>query len=179
LSRSGAAESAGGEQRQPGGEGALLIRRATAADAAAIATLLRAAFDAHRGSYPPAAWRATTPGPPAVIARLEEGPVWFASRDATPVGTLSAVVMEDEFHLRSLAVDPAARRNGVAAALLHAADEEARARRLRALSLETAVFLETAVALYERLGFETRASGDHHGLHTLWMTRETAVPWPS
>ena len=179
MSSSGAAESAGGEQRQPGGESAPLIRRATAADAAAIATLLRAAFDAHRGSYPPEAWRATTPGPPAVIARLEEGPVWVASRDATLVGTLSSVVMADELHLRSLAVDPAARRNGVAAALPHAADEEARARRLRALSLETAEFLQAAVALYERLGFETRRSGDHHGLHTLWMTREAAMPWPS
>jgi ribosomal protein S18 acetylase RimI-like enzyme len=163
----------------PGRARAPLIRLATARDAASIAKLLRVAFDAHRGSYPPQAWRSTTPRPPVVIARMEEGPVWVAWIGDMLVGTLSAIVMRDELHLRSLAVDPAARRKGVAAALLYAAHEEGRARRVRWLSLETAEFLEAAVALYGRLGFETRGTGDHHGLRTLWMTREATMPWPS
>jgi hypothetical protein len=50
---------------------------------------------------------------------------------------------------------------------------------MRALSLETAEFLAAAVRLYGRLGFETRGTGDHHGLRALRLTRETATPWLS
>ena len=179
MSARGARDSTDGKRPQPAGVPAPLIRLATVSDAAAIAKLLRVAFDAHRECYPPEAWRSTTPGPSMVSARLEEGPIWVASLGDTLVGTLSAIVMPDELHLRSLAVDPAARRNDVAAALLHAAHDEAYARNMRALSLETAEFLEAAVRLYGRLGFETRGTGDHHGLRTLRLTRDAATPWLS
>jgi ribosomal-protein-alanine N-acetyltransferase len=154
-----------------------LIRLATAADAAAIAQLLRVAFDAYRASYPEEAWRSATPGPSAVTARLEDGPIWVSTRGDALVGTLSAVVTADELHLRSLAVDPIARRNGIAATLLHTAHDEACARNIRVLSLETAEFLEAALSLYRRVGFETRGTGDHHGLRTLRLTRNAATPW--
>ncbi|MGH3477742.1 MAG: GNAT family N-acetyltransferase [Nocardioidaceae bacterium] len=156
-----------------------LIRLATATDADAIAQLLRVAFDAHRRNYPPKAWRSTTPEPLEVMTRLEEGPVWVACFGDRLVGTLSAIVKPDELHLRSLAVDPAARQNGVGARLLRAAYDEARARGMRSISLETAEFLAAAVSLYRRLGFEIRGIGDHHGLRTLRLTRKAATPWLS
>jgi GNAT superfamily N-acetyltransferase len=177
MTAHGARDSTDGKWPQPAGVPALVIRLATATDADAVAKPLSVAFDAHRGKYPPEAWRSATPGPAMVIARLEEGPIWVASLGDTLVGTLSAIVMPDELHLRSLAVDPAARRNGVAAVLLHAAHDEARARNMRTLSLETAEFLAAAARLYGRLGFETRGTGDHHGLRTLRLTREAATPW--
>jgi GNAT superfamily N-acetyltransferase len=172
-----AADSADGARPKSGGSHAPLIRVAIATDAGDIARLLRVAFHAHRESYPPEAWRSATPGPLAIIARLEEGPVWVAYLGDRLVGTLSAIVTPGDLYLRSLAVDPAARRNGVAATLLHAAHEEACLRGMPSISLETAEFLEAAVTLYGRLGFEARGTGDHHGLRTLRLTRETATPW--
>jgi ribosomal protein S18 acetylase RimI-like enzyme len=179
MSARRATDSADGTRPKSGGSHAPLIRVATATDAGDITGLLRVAFHAHRESYPPEAWHSATQGPLAIIARLEEGPVWVAYLGDRLVGTLSAIVTPGALHLRSLAVDPAARRNGVAARLLRAAHEEACLRGMRSISLETAEFLEAAVRLYGRLGFETRGTGDHHGLRTLRLTRDAATPWLS
>lgn len=53
-----------------------------------------------------------------------------------------------------LAVAPEARRRGVGTALLAAAEEQARARGARKLSLRVLSTNESALRLYERLGFE-------------------------
>jgi GNAT superfamily N-acetyltransferase len=128
-----------------------LIRLATATDADAIAKLLRVVFDAHRWNYPPEAWRSTAPEPLEVVTRLEEGPVWVACVGDRLVGTLSSIVKPAELQLRSLAVDPAARRNGVGARLLRAAHDEACARGMHSISLETAEFLAAASVRAARL----------------------------
>jgi ribosomal protein S18 acetylase RimI-like enzyme len=52
-----------------------------------------------------------------------------------------------------LAVDPAARRRGVASALLTAAEQLADARGARKLSLHVLSTNTAALSLYERLGF--------------------------
>jgi ribosomal protein S18 acetylase RimI-like enzyme len=61
------------------------------------------------------------------------------------------------FYVDSLATDPAARRRGVARALLANAERRARELRLGALALETEVGNRGAQALYEGFGFEARA----------------------
>jgi [ribosomal protein S18]-alanine N-acetyltransferase len=53
----------------------------------------------------------------------------------------------------TVAVAPAARRQGVATGLLHAARAEIRARRGRAVFLEVAPGNSAARALYQRFGF--------------------------
>ena len=57
-------------------------------------------------------------------------------------------------HVSGLAVHPAARRRGVAAALMTAAEPFARARGARKLSLRVLSTNQPAMRLYERLGFE-------------------------
>jgi ribosomal protein S18 acetylase RimI-like enzyme len=63
----------------------------------------------------------------------------------------------DCFYIDSLATDPAARRRGVATALLAASEERARTLGLGSLALETELENTGAQALYERFGFEARA----------------------
>jgi len=58
----------------------------------------------------------------------------------------------------SLAVDPAARGRGVAAALLAAAEEAARNRRCKQLTLEVRNDNAAARRLYEKAGFSLRGS---------------------
>ncbi len=58
------------------------------------------------------------------------------------------------FGVLGLAVAPAARRRGVAAALLEAAEDQARARGATKLSLRVLSTNDSAIRLYERMGFE-------------------------
>jgi ribosomal protein S18 acetylase RimI-like enzyme len=56
--------------------------------------------------------------------------------------------------VQGLAVDPSARRRGIAAALLSAAERHARERGARKLSLRVLGSNEPAIRLYEKLGFQ-------------------------
>ncbi|HUP71010.1 MAG TPA: GNAT family N-acetyltransferase [Acidimicrobiales bacterium] len=59
----------------------------------------------------------------------------------------------DEAALRMLAVDPAAQRRGVGAALVEACIQRARTQRLERLVLHTTEWMAAGQRLYERLGF--------------------------
>lgn len=56
-------------------------------------------------------------------------------------------------HIEGLAVDPAARRQGIGRALVREAVADARARRLHAVALHVSVTNDAAIALYESEGF--------------------------
>jgi ribosomal protein S18 acetylase RimI-like enzyme len=66
--------------------------------------------------------------------------------------------------LNDLFVSPSARRQGVAAALLNAAAEEARSRGAASLSLSTALDNAPAQALYESLGWRRDRQFCEYGL---------------
>jgi ribosomal protein S18 acetylase RimI-like enzyme len=72
---------------------------------------------------------------------------------AGDVGAVRAALVEDHLHLSVLAVEPAARRRGVASALLVAAAEWGRERGARWGVLQVALKNTGARALYERVGF--------------------------
>ena len=85
----------------------MLIRRAGAEDAAAIADVLRLAFAEFEPLYTPKAFAATTPDAPQVLQRIDEGPVWIASVADGIVGTASAVPEEMKaLYVRGVAVAP-------------------------------------------------------------------------
>ena len=85
----------------------------------------------------------------------------------------------DAWHVMNVAVDPDARRQGVARALLEQLFEETRDDAARGYTLEVRVSNAGAIALYERLGFESR--GVRRGYYTdnredaLIMWRDPAV----
>jgi ribosomal protein S18 acetylase RimI-like enzyme len=70
---------------------------------------------------------------------------------------------EDWAGFRALAVDPAQRGHGVGERLVSACVERATAAGSPVLCLHTASFMDAAVRLYERLGFERRPEFDTRG----------------
>jgi GNAT superfamily N-acetyltransferase len=150
-----------------------MLRNADASDASAISATLREAFAEFEALYTPAAFRATTPPADQIRARMAEGPVWVAERDGQVVGTVSAVPRGGELYIRSMAVRPAARGEGIAARLLQAVESFATARQCHRLVLTTTPFLTAALQLYEREGFRrTGEESDLHGTALLTMAKE-------
>lgn len=96
--------------------------------------------------------RAFTPGWSAEeIADLASGPGAFGLivEAETPLGMILCRALAGEAEVLTLAVDPDARRQGVARALVAAAAIAARSAGAQAMFLEVAVDNDAAIALYE------------------------------
>ena len=123
-------------------DGAVRLRRATAADVDAIAAIERLAFSDpwSRESF-------------ATLARSPE--VYFLVADAggAPVGYLVAWYVLDEGEVANIAVAPSARGTGVGARLLDAALAEARRRAVGHMFLEVRESNAVARRLYGSRGF--------------------------
>lgn len=145
-----------------------MIRDATADDADAIAALTLAVYVGEGHTDP-----ATSPEHVAeltdVAARLAECEVLVAEQDGRIVGTVTVaapgsrsahIAQPGEREVRMLAVDPSARRLGVAARLM--AEVEARARRsgAQAVVLSTEPAMAAAHRLYEGRGYRRTPERD-------------------
>lgn len=121
----------------------LMIRPMTADDIAAVAALDERCF-----SVP---WSAAS-----LASELEnELADWLvAERDGIVTGYVGAQTVLDEADLMNLAVDPTARRQGVARALLKSLMARLYDRGARSLTLDARVGNVPALALYAALGFE-------------------------
>jgi ribosomal-protein-alanine N-acetyltransferase len=117
------------------------VLRATLAHSAMLAAI-------HAAAFPPAdAW-----GEDAISLQLAL-PGVFGFLDGRG-GMLIARVAAQDAEVLTLAVQPCARRQGIARALLRAAIAEARTRGASALFLEVATANATARALYRQAGLE-------------------------
>ena len=86
---------------------------------------------------------------------LRRVPVWHWWRTLRLFsGGTSATQRDNSLYIDSLATDPGARRRGAARMLLGAAEEEARARGLGAVTLDTTMDNDAARALYASWGFD-------------------------
>jgi ribosomal-protein-alanine N-acetyltransferase len=83
-----------------------------------------------------------------------EGIYGFLAEDDAPLGVILCRVAVDEVEILTVGVTPAARRHGVAQALITAGLAAARQRGATQAFLEVAVDNDPAIALYERLGFQ-------------------------
>lgn len=132
------------------------VRRATVEDVDAIAPL----FDLYRTFYEQPSDLALAHR--FINERMQQGEsvIFLAEVDGKAVGftqlfpSFSSVGATRIWILNDLYVDAAARRQGVAQALLQAASEFARADGARRLELETDHSNDSAQALYRRLGWE-------------------------
>lgn len=138
----------------------VLVRRASAADEAALAAIDATAWSP-LSAFPSvfeAAGQASgvffsSDSPPEVhlVAQAEDGGRvlgYIRLKPPTSLPENAHVVL-----VSGLAVDPAARGRGVAAALLAAAEQEALAGGARKLSLRVLSTNEAAIRLYDRAGF--------------------------
>ena len=151
------------------------IRRATPADAADIAEVLRQSFVEFEPWYTPKGFAATTPDEHAVKRRMDEGPIWVALWGDSIVGTAAAVFNgEKGLHVRGIAVIPSARGRGLAESLLNELQTFARSSGYQRLSLTTTPFLSSAIRLYERFGFLRVPDGadDLFGTPLLTMAKD-------
>jgi N-acetylglutamate synthase-like GNAT family acetyltransferase len=126
------------------------VRLANTSEEKAAQELAAVAFAELRSIYVPTpsarAQAASTAGTFSRLVALDDQEVI--------VGTVLYRIEGDRFHVRGLAVDPKARRRGIARSLLEFIFREALASGLRALSLYTVA--ETGnTSLFECLGFRT------------------------
>ena len=147
-------------------------RLASVDEAASIASVLHQAFIQYESLYTAAAFAITTPPPREIEQRWNEGPVWSALQNGRLVGTVAAVAKDDALSIRSMAVLPSARGQGIGKILLAEVERFARAGGFRRLLLSTTPFLDDAIHLYERFGFERTPDGPHDLAGTPLFTME-------
>lgn len=108
----------------------------------------------------------------AVGERAEMAKVYVAVEDGRILGSVTLELRRrisltqgplspDQAHIRMLGVDPAARRRGVARALMERCVEESRAAGKTLLTLNTTPMMSSARQMYESLGF-TREPDEVH-----------------
>jgi peroxiredoxin/GNAT superfamily N-acetyltransferase len=153
-----------------------LIRLAVPADRAGIARVLQEAFAEYRAAYTEAAFRATTPDPRTLRGRWSEGPVWVGLLEDRVVGTLAALPKGPALYLRSMAVAPAGRGEGLGWQLLQRAEQYAIKRGFERLTLFTTPFLHHAIRLYEGFGFQRGDDGPHELYGTPLLTLTKRLP---
>lgn len=125
----------------------------------------------------------TTPRPWSVAEFAELLASRFVFLETAPVGFVLGRVIADEAELLTIAVDPAARRQGTGATLLAAFCRGAAARGASAAFLEVAEDNRAARALYARGGWQEtgRRRGYYHppggaAVDALILTRALAPP---
>jgi N-acetylglutamate synthase-like GNAT family acetyltransferase len=151
------------------------IRRATTEDAHAIAYVLQKSFREFRPLYTDGGFEATALCVERVMERIEEGPVWVASRGGAVFGTVAAVVKDESVYLRGMAVLPEARGSGAGAKLLQEVEGWAKDERCKRLFLSTTPFLDSAIRLYERFGFGRANENAQHLFGTPLFTMEKSL----
>jgi putative acetyltransferase len=141
------------------------IRLATINEASVIALVLREAFAEYEPLYTAGAFAATTPTGEQIEKRWNEGPVWVASHAEQVVGTVAAAPRDAALYIRSMALRPLPRGNGLGQMLLEQVESFAQRHSFRRMFLSTTPFLYRAIRLYERFGFVRIADGPHalHG----------------
>ncbi len=145
------------------------VRLGEPTDALAIADVLYRSFFEFKSLYTEGGFAATVLREDQILERMNEGPIWVAMRQQSQepksqksvIGTVAAVVKGESVYIRGMAVVPEARGSGTGSRLLQQAAEWARNQGYARLFLSTTPFLDSAIRLYERFGFRTKADGLH------------------
>ncbi len=141
----------------------LILRAATAADAAALAATIAAAFAQYRGKLVPesSAFRET----PDVIARqLADGNgAIVAERNGKMIGCVMTEMLEGDLYFGRLAVLPAARGTGLARRLVEAVEAHARTHGLPGVRLGVRIVLTGNQKLFNSMGYVEISREAHPG----------------
>ncbi|MEX2518945.1 MAG: GNAT family N-acetyltransferase [Paracoccaceae bacterium] len=128
----------------------------------AIRALVAEAFAFMEGRIDPPSsirrWTAAT-----FAAEAAAGAGFLAENAGALIGCIFTRTKGDALYIGKLAVRPGQRGGGVARALIDAAEAEAEARGLKALTLQTRIELVENHATFTRLGFEEVGRSAHAG----------------
>lgn len=141
----------------------LLLRAATAVDAAAIHATIAASFEQYRGKLEPesGAFLETVEGIAAELAR-ESGAI-VAERNGRMIGCVMVKLMEDDLYFGRLAVVPEARGQGISRRLVEAVEDEARRRELAGVQLGVRIVLVENQKLFTSMGYVEISREAHEG----------------
>ena len=131
----------------------LMVERLTHLDVPAICALYKKIGDAQAPGLPPELIKAWAPTPLEFTSRMEGITYFAARRDGRMVGAIGCEMRQGACHLLHLGVDPDARRQGIATALLGAAVEWAKRSNAPAIWIDNLTRFTAAAALLKRLGF--------------------------
>lgn len=141
----------------------LVLRAATAIDAAAIAATIAASFEQYRGRLQPesGAFRETAEGIAAELAR-ESGAI-VAERNGRILGCVMVKLIDDDLYFGRLSVVPEARGQGIARRLVEAVEDEARRRELAGVRLGVRIVLVENQRLFSSMGYVEIGREAHEG----------------
>jgi len=141
----------------------LVLRAATAADAATVAAIIAASFEEYRDRLEPesGAFRETADGIAVELAR-ESGAI-LAERNGEIVGCVMVKLVDDDLYFGRLSVVPAARGQGIARSLIEAVEDEARRRELAGVRLGVRIVLTENQRLFTSLGYVEVSREAHEG----------------
>jgi ribosomal protein S18 acetylase RimI-like enzyme len=144
------------------------LRRATAADLAAIKTLIDAAY---------ARYLTRMDKPPGPMLRdygpsIDAGATWVAGSPIVAVLTLYP--RDDHLLIENIAVHPSAQGRGLGRALMSFAEQEAARRGLTRTTLYTHEVMTENQAIYARLGYAEIERRSEDGYRRIYMEKRLA-----
>ncbi len=131
----------------------VVVERLTHEDVPAICALYKKVGDAQGPGLPAELVKAWQPAPLEFTSRMEGITYFAARREGRMVGAIGCQMQHNACHLLDLAVDPDARRQGVATALLTTALEWAKRSNAPSVWADTLARFTAAGALLKRHGF--------------------------
>lgn len=143
----------------------MILRDAIADEFPSIRTQRVSSYEEHAEKIPEAHWKALKQaissdadlqqGVERIVAEFDGEIVGSVALFPAKTDAYEGYVDELDYpEIRMLAVTPRARGNGVAAALISECIRRTKAKGFSSIGLHTADFMESAMRLYERLGFE-------------------------
>jgi GNAT superfamily N-acetyltransferase len=131
----------------------LVVERITHQDVPAICGLYKKVWDAERTGLPAELVKTWQPTPLEFTSWMEGVTYFAARRDGRLVGVVGCELADGSAHLVHLVVDPDARRQGVASALLSAAVDWAKRSSAPELWVDALTRFSAAAALFTHFGF--------------------------
>ncbi len=131
----------------------LVVERLTHQDVNDICALYRKVWDAFRPELPADIIKSWEPTPLEFTSWMEGVTYFAARRDGKMIGAIGCRLSDGSCRLVNLAVDPDARRQGVATALTAAAIEWARHSNSQSIWVDALARFAAAVEVLKRLGF--------------------------
>jgi ribosomal-protein-alanine N-acetyltransferase len=131
----------------------IVIERLTHQDINDICALYKRVWDAFKGNLAPELVKAWQPTPLEFTSWMEGVTYFAARRDGRMIGAIGCEISDGTCRLMHLAVDPEARRQGVATALTHAAIEWARHSQSRSVWADALARFTEATGVFKSAGF--------------------------